>query len=64
MHFNGWRRKWIIGWKKKGAPVLSAMVGCIGRSGEDVVPFEDIGFGRMGFNVGRRILGDGFVFTG
>lgn len=63
MHFNRGRRKWIVGREQKRAPVLSTMIGSIGRSGKDVMPFEDIGFGGVGFDVWRWIFGDGFVFT-
>lgn len=64
VHFYRGRRKWIIGREQKGTPVLSTMIGSVRGSGEDIMPFEDIGFGGMGFDVWRGIFGDGFIFTG
>lgn len=40
------------------------LVRCARRAGEDVVPFEDVGFGGMGGDVFWRGFGEGGVFAG
>ena len=42
----------VFGREDEGAPVLAANVGGVGGAGEDVVPFEDVGFGGMRGYVG------------
>ena len=44
MHAYSWRGERIVGREQEGAPVLTVFVGGRGRAGEDVVPFEDVGF--------------------
>jgi hypothetical protein len=39
------------------------MVRSVLRTGDNIVPFKDIGLGRMSNNIRRRVLGDGFVFA-
>ena len=64
VHANGGRREGVVGWEHEGAPVLAAFVWCLGRAGEDVVPFEDVLLRRVGDDVGWRRLGDGSVLLG
>lgn len=63
MHADGRRREGVVGWEGEGSPVLAVVVGCVGRAGEDVVPFEDVGFGRVRRDVFGRGFGDGLVFA-
>ena len=44
MHPDGGRRKRVVGREKERPPVLAAFIGCCRGTGEDVVPFEDVGF--------------------
>ena len=64
MHADrGWS-KGIRGWEEKGAPVLAVHVGSIWRTGKDVVPFQNVIFGRVGDYVWRRVCLDGGIFSG
>lgn len=38
VHSDCRRRKRVVGWKYECSPVLPVMIGCIRRSGEDVMP--------------------------
>ena len=38
VHSDSRWRKGVVRWKHQRTPVLAALVGCIGRAGEDVVP--------------------------
>ena len=63
MHADrGWV-EWVGGGEEKRAPVLAVHVGCVGGSGQDVVPFQDVVFGWVGGYVGRRVGLDGSVFA-
>lgn len=44
VHTDGGWCEGVVGGKDEGAPVLAAGVDCVGWAGEDVVPFEDVGF--------------------
>ena len=60
-------RGWVEGVggrEEKGAPVLPVHVRCVGGSGQDVVPFQDVGFGWVGGYVGRWVGLDGGIFAG
>ena len=52
MHADCGRGEWVVWWEHERAPVLAAFVGGVGRAGEDVVPFEDVGFAGVGDDVG------------
>jgi len=54
----------VVGWEEKGAPILASGVWGGGRTGEDVVPFKDVGFGGVGDDVGGWVGLDGLVFAG
>lgn len=60
---RGWMER-VGGWEEEGAPVLTVHVGCVWGTGQDVVPFEDVVFGRVGDYVRRRVGLDGGIFTG
>lgn len=64
MHPDRGRSEGVVGWEEERAPVLAVLVGGRGRAGEDVVPFEDVGFRGVGGDVGWRVGGDGGVFAG
>ena len=40
---RGWLER-VLRREGEGAPVLAVVVGGVGRAGEEVVPFEDVGF--------------------
>ena len=54
----------VVRGEDEGAPVLAVFVGGFGGAGEDVVPFEDVGFAGVGGDVGGRFCGEGGVFAG
>ena len=62
VHADGGRREGVLGREGEGAPVLPVLVWGFGRAGEDVVPFEDVGVGRVGGDVWWRVACDGQVF--
>ena len=62
VHADRRRRERILGREGQRAPVLAVLVRCLGRAGEDVVPFEDVGVGRVGGDVWWRVACDGQVF--
>jgi len=43
---------------------LAVVVGGVWWAGEDIMPLEDVGLGRMGDDVWWGVLGDRFVFAG
>ena len=53
MHADSGRGERVIWGEHERAPVLAAFVGGVGWAGEDVVPFEDVGFAGVGDDVGR-----------
>lgn len=55
MHADRGRSKGISGWKEEGAPVLTVHIRGVWGTSEDVVPFQDIVFGRVGDDVWRRV---------
>ena len=64
VHADGGGCKRVVGWEGEGAPVLAAVVGCVRRASEDVVPFQDVFLGGVGDDVWWRGLGDGGIFLG
>ena len=62
VHADCWRCEGVVWWEHERAPVLAAFVGRVRWAGDDVVPFEDVGFGWVGDNELGWIGGDGFVF--
>lgn len=62
MHAYRGRREGIVRREHKGTPILTTVIGRVGWAGENVVPFKDVLFRRMGDNVRRRRFGDGGVF--
>lgn len=63
MHADrGWS-KGVGGWEEEGAPVLAVHVGSVWGAGKDVVPFQDIVFGRVGDYVWRGIGLYGGIFA-
>lgn len=54
----------VIGWEQKGAPILAPDVWGGGRTGENVVPFENVGFGGVGDDVRGWVGLDSLVFAG
>jgi hypothetical protein len=52
VHADRWWGEGVVGWEHERAPVLPAFVGGVGRAGEDIVPFEDVGFAGVGDYVG------------
>lgn len=63
MHADSWRSERIIRWECQSAPVLPVVIGCVGWAGQDVVPFEDVGFARMGGDVFGRVTRKGGIFA-
>lgn len=63
MHANGGRGKGIVRGKHKSTPVLAAMIRCVLRAGNNIVPFQDVTLGWMGNDIRRRVLGNGFEFA-
>lgn len=63
MHADCGRGEWVVWWEHERAPVLAAFVGGVGRAGEDVVPFEDVGFTGVRDDVGRWRSLDILVFA-
>lgn len=64
VHPDGRGSEGVVGWEEEGPPVLPVFVGGGGRAGEDVVPFEDVGFGGVRGYVGWGVGLDGGVFAG
>ena len=64
VHADCRRGEGVVGWELEDAPVLAVGVGGVGGSGEDVVPFEDVGFGGVRDYVGWGCCLDGCVFAG
>lgn len=63
MHADrGWSKR-VGRWEEQSAPVLAVHVGSVWGTGEDVVPFEDVVFGRVGDYVGRGVSLDGGIFA-
>ena len=63
MHTDrGWSER-IGGREEERAPVLTVHVGGVWGTGEDVVPFKDVVFGRVSDYVWRRIGLNGGIFT-
>ena len=60
---RGWRERVVWG-EYEGAPVLAVFVGGAGRAGEDVVPFEDVGFRGVGGDEFGGRAREGGVFAG
>lgn len=63
MHPDGGWGEGVVGGKEESAPVLAVVVGGRRWAGQDVVPFQDVGLGRVSDNVGRRVGLDGGVFS-
>lgn len=64
VHADGGWGEGVVGREEEGSPVLAVFVRGVGWAGEDVVPFEDVGFGGVGDYVGGRVGLDGLVFAG
>ena len=64
MHADGGRSEGIFGWEDEGPPVLAVVVRGVWGAGDKVVPFEDVGFGRVRVYVGRWVGLEGCVFPG
>jgi hypothetical protein len=62
VHADGWRGERVVWWEDEGAPVLAVVVGCVRGADEDVVPFENVGFGGVGGYVWWWTGLDGLVF--
>lgn len=63
-HADCGRFEGVVGGEVKSAPVLTAGVGGVGWASEEVVPFENVGIGRVCGDEGWRGGLDRFVFTG
>ena len=63
VHADCGRCEGVVGREDEGAPVLAAFVGRLGRPGEDVVPFENVGFGGVGGDEGDGFGGEDLVFS-
>ena len=63
VHADRGGSKGIVGREEERAPVLAVRVGGVGRTGEDVVPFQDIVFGRVSDDEWRGISLDGGIFA-
>lgn len=63
MHTDRGRGEGVVGWEDERAPVLTAVVGSVLGSCDDVMPFQDVGLGGVGSDVRRGVLSDGFVFA-
>ena len=64
MHSDGGRSERISGWKEERTPVLAVMIWCLGRAGKNVMPFENVGFGRVSGNERGWVCLNRLVFTG
>lgn len=64
VHADRGRGEWVFGREEECAPVLTTGIGSLWGAGEDVVPFENVGFGRMGDDIWRGVGLDGLVFAG
>lgn len=64
VHADRGGRERVVGREDEGAPVLAVFVGGSGRAGEDVVPFEDVGFRGVGGDEFGGGFGEGGVFAG
>lgn len=64
VHTDCGRCEGVVGREGEGAPVLAIFVRRVGRTGEDVVPFEDIRFVWVCDDVLRRGLLELGVFAG
>lgn len=64
VHADGGWGEGVVGREEKGSPVLAVFVRGVGWAGQDVVPFEDVGFGGVGDYVGGWVGLDGLVFAG
>ena len=64
MHADrGWSEG-IGGWEEQGAPVLTIYVRGVWGTRENVMPFQDVIFGRVGDDVWRGVGLDGGIFAG
>lgn len=63
VHPDRGRSEGVVGREGQRAPVLPAVVGGAGRAGQDVVPFEDVGFGGVRGDVVDGGLGEVSVFA-
>ncbi len=64
VHPDGGGREGVVAREEECPPVLPVFVGRARRAGEDVVPFEDVGFGGVRGDVGGWVGLDGGVFAG
>lgn len=64
VHTDCWWCERVVGWENESAPVLAAFIGGLGWAGEDIVPFENVGFAWMGGDVWRWAGREGGVFAG
>ena len=62
-HADCGRSEGVIGRKCECTPVLATLVRSVWRAGEDVMPFENVGFGRVSSDVLRRSLAEGSILS-
>lgn len=63
MHDDRWRRKRVVWRKHQRSPVLAVVIWGGIRSSEDVMPFQNVGFGGVSDDIRRGVLSNGFVFS-
>lgn len=63
MHADGGGGEGIVRWEIQCAPVLPVVIWCVGRAGQDVVPFEDVGFAGVRGDEFGGIAREGGIFT-
>lgn len=63
VHSDSRGRERVIRGEDQSSPVLAAMIRCVFGTGDDIVPFENIGFRGVCLDVWWRVLGDSLVLA-